>query len=714
MKYNYLERYNLIQIIQELETATGLTKKNIQKYLSNFKKIDINSFDEEYRREIKRQVFNYKEYLDTKKNSISNKQITSTIKDFNIYLNDNFILVGNEAWSSTEDIQELIEKIKEINSFKNITTSIKKLINDLEEYLAYLKKSTDIINNNFEVLKNGNSFFKTFDGSDTLYYFFFEEKLYCVKLFTTENNSLTISDFSFFASEAFYKDNIDFFIKNYKNWDYFNLKARKLNDTKVFWLKIGAIIKSYSDEFKIKYFQFSGVDNIDINKPSLDSAKYATKNSFESCRTYLKANLLQLDNSKNINKISLDIINKYIDEKTDLFVNDASWFNLQYDPINSFMKKRNESLSNLKNTIEKSFEDVCKDFKFNLNKKKKNEIQILKVDYEQKQQLLLNKLQSLNFFKKEIGVFNTFLKNLNELQSIVSEIKHNSIIKKQNLVALYRVLNKISIQITVFKKSLEIIKNNERSIIDDYDELIIDIKRNPSSEEIIIPLIAEMEDILIYDFKIKIEEFNYKVINLISLYIYKNEIIRDNRKSNSSKKLLAQDFIKRFEMLLNNIIKKYKLDRDIVQELIEIKNSLIPEFEDVKSYKIIKRENFAKILTETLQQVSNIEKTFTLHEDYKNRLELYIKSISDKVFKYIPSFLKFIEELKFDPQYSYFDFKKLPNPENDVGWLMSYTEDGMLSLMNAREKRYYNILINDLGIPKKDIIFKYGNIIFKI
>jgi hypothetical protein len=714
MKYNYLERYNLIQIIQELETTTGLSKTNIKKYLSNFKQIDINSFDDEYKREIKRKVFNYKEYLDAKKNLISNKQIISIIKDFNIYLNDNYILVGNKNWNSPEDIQELIGKIEKINSFKDITTSIKELIDNLKKYLDFLKKSTDIINDNFDVLKNGKGFFKSFDNNDTLYYFFFEEKLYCVKLFITEINSLKVSDFSFFASEAFYKDDIDFFIKNYKDWAYFDLKARKLNDTKTFWLKIGAIIKSYSDELKIKYFQFSGADNIDANKPSLDSIKYATQNSFESCRTYLKANLLQLDNSKNINKISLDIINKHIDEKTDLFINDAFWFNLQYDPINSFMKKRNESLLNLKNTIEKSFEDVCKDFKLNLNKKKKSEIQTLKEDYEKYQQLLLNKLQSLNFFKKEIGVFNTFLKNLNELQSIVSEIKHNSVIKKQNLVALYRILNKISIQITVFKKSLEMIKNNQQSIIDDYDKLIIDIKRNPSSEEIIKPLTAEMEDILDYDFKIKIEEFNYKVMNLISLYIYKNEIIRDNRKKNSSKKLLIQDFIKRFEILLNNIIKKYKLDRDIVQELIEIKNSLIPEFEDVKSYKVVKREVFAKILTKTLQQVSNIEKTFTLHEDYKNRLELYIKSISDKVFKYIPSFLNFIEELKFDPQYSYFEFKQLPDPENKVGWLMSYTEESMLSLMNARDKRYYNILINDLGISKNNISFKYGNIIFKI
>ena len=54
MKYNYLERYNLIQIIQELETTTGLSKTNIKKYLSNFKQIDINSFDDEYKREIKR------------------------------------------------------------------------------------------------------------------------------------------------------------------------------------------------------------------------------------------------------------------------------------------------------------------------------------------------------------------------------------------------------------------------------------------------------------------------------------------------------------------------------------------------------------------------------------------------------------------------------------------------------------------------------------
>jgi hypothetical protein len=349
---------------------------------------------------------------------------------------------------------------------------------------------------------------------------------------------------------------------------------------------------------------------------------------------------------------------------------------------------------------------------------------------------------------KQIQNFHTLLYlNLDKVSNINNSFKKIQIKKilkkyKNQLISSFNMLyepfkvkinNKLESQFAIIRKAIEKQIEVNKSFEDkkDLQKLIIKMDDLLDNKDLIIKNTIKIHNIIELEKKLPIyndekdeKEFNdneefdskeyLKLLNITKdsedAIIYLNNL--DNLKQ--IKKSLAQDFIKRFEMLLNNIIKKYKLDRNIIRELIEIKNSLIPEFEDVNSYKVIKRENFAKILTETLQEVSDIEKTFTLHEDYKNRLELYIKSISDKVFKNKSNFLNFIEELKFDPQYSYLDFKKLPDPIECIGWLLSYTEEGKMALMNAREKRYYNILINDLGIPKKDITFKYGDIIFKI
>jgi DNA polymerase III psi subunit len=711
MKYNYLERYNLIQIIQELQTATGLTKTNIKKYLSNFEKINIESFDRDKLKSLKEQVLNFNDFLQNKKPLIKDKKSKEFVSKFIEFVKDNFVLLGTGGWEVVSLFEELIQKIEQINSFSETKTSIDRLLNNLNEFLIYLKNNENKINENFNILKTGKGFFTLSNLNDTLYYFFFEEKLYCVKLFKFKNNrNNTIeSSFSFYVSERFFNSDLNFFIANYRNFNYFDLKAKKLNDSKAFWLKIGAIIKSYSDEYKIKYFQFSGADDYDTAKPSLDSVKYATKNSFQSCIVYLKANLLKTDNSKNINISALKIINNYINKTLDLFDKGASWINLEYNTIDLSIKDINISFLNLKNVVEKSFEDKCKDLNFNLKRNKKEEIEVLKNQYIINQKKLLDKLEALNFFKKEINIFNTFLKNLNELHTLLADNN----ITKQKLIELYKILNKINIQNSIFQKAYQTIENNISDINEDYNKLVENISNN--NQELIKTFNAEAQEILEYDFKIKIQELNYKVLNLISLYIYKNQIIREIRKNKNSKNILStKDIIKRFEMLLNDIIKKYKLNRDIINQLIEIKNSFIPQFDDIKSYKLVTKKDFSKILTQTLEQVSKIENTFVLHSDYENRLKIYLKSINDNVFKNVKNLLSFIEELNFDPQYSYLDFKKINEKENKAGWLLSFTEEGMLSLFNAREKRYYNILINDLKIAKENITFENDNIVFKI
>jgi hypothetical protein len=79
------------------------------------------------------------------------------------------------------------------------------------------------------------------------------------------------------------------------------------------------------------------------------------------------------------------------------------------------------------------------------------------------------------------------------------------------------------------------------------------------------------------------------------------------------------------------------------------------------------------------------------------------------------SFRDLINNIEFDPQYSYYTKEEINqiNLKIKAGWLMSCTEKGLMSLFNAREKRYFRILVKDLKIPIDDIMYK-DDIMFKI
>ncbi len=739
MKYNYLERYNLTQIIQELQIDTGIKEDQVLSNLSDYEKkqIELATTKEEILIEkiydLKDSVKNYEEAIFPLKNK--NPQLEKAYANLYIYANnkDGVSRIQNNI-KDVEYLKKLyndflsivqqfknFKEVKQANKEKQIIERFQEIIQLSKDIIESDKINIIKIKENFENLKNGETFFKL-KSKEVKYYFFYEKKLYILKLAIFEKKKMKFANFMFMASEKFINEDINFFIDNFDNSMYYTLDTQKLEDSASFWLKIATIIKLFSKQDKVYYFAFSGAE--DKQKLTNLSSKIATKNSFEDCKIYLKLNLNDLndDSNENWNKILLDVVDKTI--KNQLSFLDKNTFDIitNYNKTYNDLKNRIESLDTLENTIKKDFKTIISDFKF---KAPKQEMAIFKEKYEQKQNKILNELNQLNFYKKERNIINTFLNNLTQLKDAIDNINTNKNFK--NLVKLNDIITKITIQYPNFLKA-----DRDVRLIEDenyqekfrinfwYDDLINNFKKTGASIDLIYELNKDISDFLYSTLETILLEINTINIKLITCYIYKFEIKKQIKKTEKDGTYLkSSDWVKKFNAIFNNIVKAYKIQDQVFYNLKMLKNVILDSFlddiENLTSYSKISLEQFGIALTNALQQVSKQEKTFTLHKDYKDRLKEYLKMINKTDLNNKNTIRNFINDIEFDPQYSYYTKEEINqiNLKIKAGWLMSFTEKGLMSLFNAREKRYFRILVKDLKIPIDDITYR-DDIMFRV
>jgi hypothetical protein len=417
MKYNYLEQYNLIQILQEagIGTSSNLSKDIIFDKLKNYKKIQLPELEINYD-EIKMLIYKIfvalSDYLESIEKSIkdaksgerssddpipssSDKSNDTNIEKLEKAYDDLFLYVYGKDKPETrilenfkqnnfvKDIYEnnILPKIKNLERFpsikkaKEIKSDFEKLINGIEMIPKNENEKKDLIKKNFDLFKNNNGFFglnQKIIKNKIHYWFFHEKKLYLLRLSIIENikDNKDGADFSFYVSNDFYDKPIEYFIENYMDFSNFTLDKQVLNDSAGFWLKIGAIIKTFSDDYKINYFKFSGADHDLKEKSNRKTLQTVTENSFKICNMYLRANLIKNEKNENINNSLLDLINQYLEQnKNDLNKKIAQ---LKLDKELKALSSTLLSLQKIEDNINKDFKTICKKFKFNPPKDKED------------------------------------------------------------------------------------------------------------------------------------------------------------------------------------------------------------------------------------------------------------------------------------------------------------------------------------------------------
>lgn len=700
MVFNYLDSYNLMQIlIEEGLHSVKTDSKTLQEFSSKFinitdelkkaskdidddntKNIDIKLIEEfqNFRNKIYRLEYTYFE----------DKKLQSTIQEINnglknLIKDSSKIITKINTVKNNDELKELFSPFKEFNeylqkkiidnssinnnNFKNdLNIAIKEWQKNLDDYLNEKEKKDNNVNPPiYESFKEGNGFIEDDNsGSRMDFYFFHENLFYNLVLVKNKFNDKFAWDISFSAD--YYDVNFIEFIKNFKNKSnkYIN---RNLKDTQGFWSKLITIVKYSANNYNIEYFKFKGINDDRGEKISSKISEKKIVKTFELFNQFLFAN------ADKDSEIPAQKLIRWIQQYS------QDWrysLNLRIKEIKEYFFDLDDSSNNKIKQIDINIYlkiiPIIKNDKESFENEKKLFILFLK-----KYNSIKEKLQNLNINNLKSG---PLFKTLNSLNEDISELIN---LEKKIYVARNKI-EKFVEDIPDYKKTTKLLKkynmvvyNNNKFFKTIYSETFLN-------------LLNQIKVMLILTLG----------FSLIKYAINKERITKSKKTEINKKNIYIKKsiIIKKINSILYNLIEYFKIFINST-ELTNNFNSILNFIETLtpNASKVISKEDFKSILIDTIDTINNKYKFTKRHEDFDNRLELYMSNLKNNMIK--------IENLKNNFDFDFSPFQIIhKNIMVHPGVLLELTKAGKLALMNARDKRYYKILLS-YGIKDENIFF---------
>ena len=710
MSFNYLTHYNLMQIlVEEGLHAVKTDKKTLQEFSNKFINItdeiqnaakDIKIEDGESANSDVTLLSNFYDFrnniskLDAK--YISDKNINNITNEISNNLNIltkkySKIIEDIKKTSSIEDLKKLFSNILEFNKYlkQDILGNPNINNNFYNDLLLILKKWENQINDYFKLkeksfnssqdpqiyinFKNGNGFISNDYKESKDCYFFHEGLLYnlTIRKQISKYKNENIWNITFSADE--YNGSFSEFIQIYDSLS-LQFKARNLKDTQTFWNKIITIIKYYAEteSSNMKYFKFKGSDNIGKKISSAISENKALK-IFELFNEFLFANA----------DIEAQIPAQQL----------IRWMQQYYQDWKYGLKLK------IKELKQKFFEFENPGV---VNRKIKSidtlaYLKIIKMIKNNKQSFEEEEKTLINFFKK----YNNIKKKLNDLD--IDNLKPNELFKilsdlNEDITAILSLEGKIKVALKNIESFIDNLPTNQKNekLIKQYNLITLNSGRfiRVVYSTLFIQSLNEIKNKLILT-------LGYSLIR----YAINKERINISKKTNTNKKQIyfkKSVIIKKINSIIFNLIEYFK----IVSLNQELKNNFNSIFNFIESLspatKSISKEEFKTILIKTINNINKKYKFTIKHSDFEKRLKLYMSNFQDNkrinIFK-----LKESKDFDFSP----FQIEAIIKGEPKIvqpGSLLELTKTGKLAIMNARDKRYYKLLIS-YGIKDENIVF---------
>jgi hypothetical protein len=711
MIYNYLEQYNLIQILNEIYSVKT-DSKTLQEFSGKFVDItkELKEASEKFAKST--DAINFDLNIDT--NLLENFQDFRTgiyklesqynkdesLKNIIDYITKELKKLINESAKIIQILhnvnseQEFNQLKKLLNYFLIFNNDLQKKLdnvnknfkNDLEPIIKkwdldinnYIKEKQKIINlsNDPEIytnFKNGNGFIiYKYDEKNQEIYFFHENLFYKISItqLLQEHNGEYIHGISFSTDN--YNVNFKEFSLNYlkKTLSY---KARMLQDTQLFWTKVITVIKYCAQKNKINYFLFKGVDDDEgIKSTSAISQNKAL--------------------------ITFRLFNKFLFANADL---DSE---IPAQPLIRWLQEYNKKQKNdLKFKIKELKEDFFES-EITFNNKKIKSIDTLR--YLKIISIIKN---DKNDFEEERKTFINFIKKYNNIKKKINELNLNNL----KSIELYKILLNLNEDISAILSLEGKIKNAQEKIEIFVDNLPAEKESNRLLKQKNIIQKGGQFISIIYssNFLRGLDEIKITLISILGFsligYAINKERIRLSKKNKINKKqiqLNKSSVLKQINSIIFNLIKYLKI-LSIKIELIrsfEYIFNKIDELSPSSDSKKISKEQFKSLLLDTIYTINNKYKYTEKSENFENRLQAYMRNFKDN--EQID-----INNLKDENEFNFSPFWPEINYDNTLrviqpGGLLKLTTEGKIALMNARDKRYYKLLIS-YGIKDKNIFF---------
>ena len=540
---------------------------------------------------------------------------------------------------------------------ESLVTNFKKLKSKSDVTFTSVSSLLDVESSHYNKLKSGVVLHEVLNKK---YYFFNEGLLYVVSFdeYVDENNN-TSSSINFQFNEKLNSSSTleDFFSE--KNFSY---KSVKHESPSGFWSVLLQVVQHYSVKYSVKYFNFFGSTPSETKKSKkASSTNYVVQNELHSLLLRL---LLQFQSNNNS-------------------VSRANLYNLLRDYCNSLVKQVTLKTKTIESTA----------------KKHKKELKL----FGNSTNLLRSSLNSANY-KSFVLQYNYLVDNYSNFEKVVSLLLRSLYTKEQELSANYSTLVKNPVDTSVLRKTSTV----EKETLDDHNETLVRYFDN------YVNVLDKLEDVPGDLFKSVLkntdvlltlrELLSYGVL-LRLLYTFEHFTVKVLNTSNTADgSTTYTNYVSRALKLFSKVLtlNKLRFSRHTffkVQQLyFEPLSKLAKDFKQQP----VSKEQFTKALDNTLREVARSSKYVELHYDYKSRLQQFVNKVPLHVLHEPNNVVYFTVDV-FTNSYE----------DNNVGYLLSLKEAGVVSFFNTRDKLYYKALLS-YGVPKSKVWYDGNSLNFEL